>query len=180
MKNSITFKRLILLFLAVSIPFFLLGLFLLYQNQRIVQHHTFSALQEKSDMIAQTLNDTIEQLYHTATAVTEQKNLNQVASPSFPATHYEAIQNMLQLQEQQTSIMNANPYIENFVIYYQEKGQAFNSTGNKRASFFHFSQEQYQELIDLRMVSDYFVLYNQNLTEIILPSINSDQYGLSN
>ena len=48
-KKSITFKKLILLFAAVILPFLLLGPFLIYQNRIAARGRTFSQIQSKTD-----------------------------------------------------------------------------------------------------------------------------------
>ena len=53
MRKNITFKKLILLFLAVSLPVFLLGLFLIRQNSTAASNRTFSLIQDKVDLTAE-------------------------------------------------------------------------------------------------------------------------------
>lgn len=172
-RYEFTFKKLLLLFSAVIIPFFLLSLFLLLQNSAAIQSRTFSSLQEKSDLTAQTLTDAMDQLYHTATEIAEQENLKRVANTGFLLSPYETAKNVRQLQEQQTSIKNANPYIENFIIYYKESSKAYNSTGDGRPSFFEFTQEEYQGFANTYASSHFLTLHDQKLTEIIQPYSSS-------
>lgn len=174
MKYSITFKKLILLFLAVIVPFFFLSLFLLQQNNTAIKKRIFTSIQEKTDLTAQTLTDAIVQIYDTATEMAGQSNLRRLATTAYPKTTYEEAKDILQLKEQQTSIKNANQYIENFVIYYQEKQKAYNSSGVKRGSFFEFTKDEYETLTDARKSADFLILHNEILTEIILPSSGSN------
>ena len=174
MRKNITFKKLILLFLAVSLPIFLLGLFLIRQNTTAAANRTFSMIQEKVDMTAENLEDILEQLYHTAAEVAGQGNLKRLANPAYVLTPYETAKNVLQLQEQQTSIRNASPYIENFVIYYPNLLQAYNSKENSRPSFFEFTMEEYQDLAGTHNSADYLAVHNGNLTEIVKSSFGAD------
>ena len=174
MKNSITFKKLIILFSAAITPFFIFILFLLQQNNTAIQNRIFTSIQEKTDLTAQTLTDVMTQIYHTATEMSTQSNLRKTATTDYPITAYERAKDIMQLREQQTSIKNANQYIENFIIYYQERGQAYNSSGDGIASFFEFTQEEYQSLTDARKPSDFLILQNQKLIEVILPSSGSN------
>ena len=174
MRKNITFKKLILLFLAVSLPIFLLGLFLIRQNTTAAANRTFSMIQEKVDMTAENLEDILEQLYHTAAEVAGQGNLKRLANPAYVLTSYETAKNVLQLQEQQTSIRNASPYIENFVIYYPNLLQAYNSKENSRPSFFEFTMEEYQDLAGTHNSADYLAVHNGNLTEIVKSSFGAD------
>ena len=174
MKNSITFKKLILLFFSVIAPFFLITMFLLQQNNTAFRSRKIASLQEKVNLTAQTLTDNIDQIYHTAAEMTGQSKLRKLATISYPQTTYEKAKDLLQIQEQQTSIKNANPYIDNFIIYYQERKQAYNSSGDGRASFFEFTQEDYQSLADARRSTDFLILHDKKLTEIILPSSGSN------
>lgn len=170
MKNSITLKKLILLFFLVIIPFFLTSIFLLQQNISTIQNRKIVSLQEKVNLTAQTLTNALDQIYHTAAEMTGQSNLRRAAAANYPQTTYEKAKDICQIQEQQDSIKNANPYIYNFIIYYQERKQAYNSSGDGRGSFFEFTQEEYQALEDARKSSDFLICYNNKLTEIILPS----------
>lgn len=174
MKSSITLKKLILLFFSVMIPFFLISMFLLQKNNAAIRNRKIVSLQEKVNLTAQTLSNAIDQIYHTAAEMTGQSNLRRVATASYPQTTYEKAKDILQIQEQQTSIKNANPYIDNFIIYYQEREQAYNSSGDGRVSFFEFTREEYQSLADARLSADFLILYNEKLTEIILPSSGLD------
>lgn len=174
MRNSITFRKLIILFSGVIIPFFLLSLFLLQQNNIVIEQRIFSSIQYKTDLTAQTLTDVITQIYDTSTGMAEQSILRRLASPGYPSSAYETAKDILQLKEQQTSIKNANKYIENFVIYYQERGQAYNSSGNGRPSFFEFTSEEYQDLVTTRKYTGFLVFYDQKLTELIQSSTNSN------
>lgn len=173
MKNSITFKKLILLFFSVIVPFFLISMFLLQHNNTVIRDRKITALQEKAALTGQTLTSAIDQIYHTAAEMTGQTNLRRLAAAGYPQTTYEEAKDILQIQEQQTSIKNANPYIDNFVIYYQERSHAYNSTGDGRGSFFEFTQEEYQALADARKSADFLILHKNKLTEVILPSSNS-------
>lgn len=169
-KKNITFKKLILLFAAVILPFLLLGMLIIHQNSASARSRSFSAIQEETDRTAAALTDTLEQLQHTAAQMAEQANLKELARLSFLMTPYEAAKNILQLQEQQTSIRNANPYIENFVIYYLDRLQAFNIKGGGMPSFFEFTREEYKELSSGRDRFDFLAVYDQKLTEVILPT----------
>lgn len=172
MKNNITFKKLILLFSAVIVPFFLLSLFLLLQNRSATRNRTFNIIQEKTNLTAQTLTDSIEQIYHTATEVAGQVTLQKLSNSAYPMAPYEAAKDILKLREQQISIKNANPYIENFVIYYENRLEAYNGS-NGRPSFFEFTPEEYQAMENSRTAFDFLTLYNHKLTEVILPSSGS-------
>lgn len=61
MRKNITFKKLILLFLAVSLPVFLLGLFLIRQNSTAASNRTFSLIQDKVDLTAEELANLLDQ-----------------------------------------------------------------------------------------------------------------------
>nr|WP_300864305.1 histidine kinase [uncultured Acetatifactor sp.] len=174
MKNSITFKKLILLFFSVIVPFFLICMFLLQHNTAMIRNRKITSLEEKAALTAETLTSAIDQIYHTAAEMTGQSNLRIVASTGYPQTTYEEAKDILQIQEQQTSIKNANPYIDNFVIYYQERSYAYNSSGDGRVSFFEFTQGEYQALADARKSADFLILHQNKLTEVILPSSNSN------
>lgn len=174
MRNDITFKKLILLFSIVIIPFFLITLFLLQQNNATVRSRVFHSIQEKADLTAHTLTTSLEQIYHTATEMAGQSNIQKLTTSSYPKTKYDVARDTLQLKEQQTSIKNANPYIENVIIYYLDKLQAYNSDGNNLASFFTFTPEEFQTLADARTASDFLILNQQSLSEIILPSFHSN------
>lgn len=174
MTNKITFQKLILLFSAVMIPFFLLCLFLLQQNNTTIQNRIVTSIQQKVDLTSQTLENAMNQIYHTATEVSSQSSLRRVATADYPLTAYEKSKDIMQIREQQTSIKNANQYIENFVIYYQERGQAYNSGGDGVASFFEFTQEEYQALTNARKPGEFLILHNQKFTELILPSSGSN------
>ncbi len=82
---------------------------------------------------------------------------------------YEAAQIILQLQEQQTSIRNANPYIEKFIIYYPLRLEAYNSKEGGVPSFFTFTKEEYEELAGAHNSYNFLAVHDQKLTEIILP-----------
>lgn len=174
MRKNITFKKMILLFLGVTLPIFLLGLFLIRQNSKAVSNRTFSLIQEKVDMTAGNLEDILEQLYHTAAEVAGQGNLKRLANPVYAMSPYEAAKNVLQMQEQQTSIRNASPYIENFVIYYPNRLQAYNSKESGKASFFEFAMEEYRELSGIHNSADYLAVHEGKLTEIVKPSFGAD------
>ena len=173
-KKNITFKKLIMLFATVILPFLLLGMFMIYQNSTSERSRTFSVIQDETDRTAAELTDTIEQLQHTAAEMAEQANLKELARLAFLMTPYEAARNILQLQEQQTSIRNANPYIENFVIYYPDRLQAFNVKEGGVPSFFEFTEEAYAELAGERNRFDFLTVYNQKLTEVILPTSGAE------
>ncbi|WP_158584408.1 sensor histidine kinase [Lachnotalea sp. AF33-28] len=174
MKNNITLKKLILLFFSVIVPFFLSSMFLLQQNNAAIHNRKIVSLQEKVNLTAQTLTSALEQIYHTAAEMTGQSNLRRVATANYLQTTYEEAKDICQIQEQQTSIKNANPYINNFIIYYQDRKQAYNSSGDGRGSFFEFTEEEYQTLADARKSADFLIYYNQKLSEIILPSSGSN------
>lgn len=174
MKNNSTLKKLLLLFFSVIVPFSLTSMLLLQQNNAAIRNRKFASLQEKVNLTAQTLTSALEQIYHTAAEMTGQSNLRRVATANYPQTTYEEAKDICQIQEQQTSIKNASPYINNFIIYYQERKQAYNSSGDGRASFFEFTQEEYQKLEDARKSADFLLCYNKKLTEIILPSSDSN------
>ncbi len=174
MRKNITFKKLILLFLAVSLPVFLLGLFLIRQNSTAASNRTFSLIQDKVDLTAEELANLLDQLYHTAAEVAGQGNLERLANPAYFMSPYEAAKNVLQMQEQQTSIRNANPYIDNFVIYYPNRLQAYNSKKSSRPSFFEFTMDEYRQLAGEHSSADYLTVYNGKLTEVILPSFGAD------
>lgn len=173
MKNSITFRKLFLLFSTIIIPFFLFGMLLLQRNNTSMQNRTFDSIQSKTDLTAQSLTYEIEQIYHTATEVAGQANLRKLASSNYPVDAYETAKNLLLVQEQQTSITNANQYIDNFVVYYKNREQAYNSKCSQKGSFFYFTQEEYQKLADSRSFSDFLILHDKKLTEIIFPATNS-------
>lgn len=174
MENSITLKKLILLFLSVMVPFFLVSILILQRNNATIQNRKIVSLQEKVNLTAQTLTSAMDQIYNTASEMVGQSNLGRVATANYPQTVYEKAKDICQLQEQQTSIKNANPYIDNFIIYYQEREQAYNSSGDGRSSFFEFTREEYQALEDARKSADFLIYYNERLTEIILPSSGSN------
>ena len=174
MKNSITFKKLIILFSGVIVPFFILSLFLLLQNNTSIRNRIFTSIQGKTDLTAQTLTDVMTQIYHTATEMSSQSNLRRLATVNYPTTAYATAKDIIQIKEQQTSIKNANQYIENFVIYYLERRQAYNSDINGTPSFFEFTREEYQTLADARKASDFLILNNKKLTEIVLPTSGSN------
>ena len=92
--------------------------------------------------------------------MTGQSNLRRAATTAYPKTTYEIAKDILQIKEQQTSIKNANQYVENYIMYYQERGQAYNSGGENRASFFEFTQEEYHSLADARRSADFLILHN--------------------
>jgi len=173
-KKSITFKKLILLFGAVILPFLLLGVFLIYQNRTVARNRTFSQVQSKTDMAADSLTDTMEQLQHTAAQMAEQANLKKLGIAAYRMSPYETARNILQLQEQQTSIRNANPYIEKFIIYYPLQLQAYNSKESGVPSFFTFTKEEYQELAGAHNSYDFLAVHDQKLTEIILPASGAE------
>lgn len=170
MKNSITYRKLILLFSTVIIPCFLLSFFLIYQNNNNIHTRTFRSVQEKTDLTAQTLSDTIEQIYNTTTEFSNQRNIQRIAKTSFLLTPYEKAQWILQIQEQQTSIKNANQYIENLIIYYEETGKAYNSTGSGYPSFFTFSPDEYEELCNLPAPYTFLAVTDQKLSLLFQPS----------
>lgn len=174
MRKNITFKKMMLLFLGVTLPIFLLGLFLIRQISMAVSNRTFSLIQEKVDMTAGNLEDILEQLYHTAAEVAGQGNLKRLANPVYAMSPYEAAKNVLQMQEQQTSIRNASPYIENFVIYYPNRLQAYNSKESGKASFFEFAMEEYKGLSGTHNSADYLAVHDGKLTEIVKPSFGAD------
>jgi len=173
-KKSITFKKLILLFAAVILPFLLLGPFLIYQNRIAARGRTFSQIQNKTDMTADALTDTMEQLQHTAAQMAEQTNLKKLGIKAYRMSPYEAAQSILQLQEQQTSIRNANPYIEKFIIYYLHRLQAYNSKESGVPSFFTFTREEYEGLAHGHNSYDFLAVHDRQLTEIILPSSGAE------
>lgn len=174
MKNHITFKKLVLLFCAVIVPFFLLSLFLLWENNTAIQNRLFSSIQEKATLTARSLTETMEQIYDTAVEVADQTNLKRLANPNYPMSSYDTTQNIMQIKEQQTSIKNANRYIDNFVIYYREREQAYNCDGDGMPSYFEFTQEEYQSLTDMRKASDFLILKEQQLSEVIQPVSESN------
>lgn len=174
MKTSITYKKLILLFFAVIAPFFLLSMFLLEQNSSAIRNRILTSIQEKSNLTALTITNVIDQINHTATEMSTQSNLRRLATVNYPQTLYETAKDILQVQEQQASIKNANQYIENIAIYYLERTQAYNCPGDGRASFFEFTPEEYQTLKDAAKSSDTLLLYDQTLTEVILPSYSTN------
>ena len=88
-------------------------------------------------------------------------------------TPYETAKDILQLQEQQTSIKNANQYIDNFIIYYKELGKAYNSTGYNQASFFEFEKEEYLALMEAFSETGFLTLCGPKLVEIIVPYARS-------
>ena len=82
-----------------------------------IRNRTFASIQEKSEATATTLTNIMDQIHLTAIEITEQSNLKKLAGAHTLMTPYEMAQNTIHLQEQQTSITNANHYIENFIIY---------------------------------------------------------------
>ena len=173
MKHSITFKKLILLFSAVVAPFFAFSFFLIYRNNTAAESKTFASIREKTQMVSETLAFTLKQIYHTAAEVSEQSNLRRLADTGFLMTPYETAHSILQLGEQQTSIKNANQYIENFIIYYKDSGKAYNSTGDGRTSFFEFEEKEYRQLQESYSASGFLTIYEGTLMEVIPPALGS-------
>lgn len=173
MRNSITFKKMLLLFCAVATPLFGFSFFLIHRNNAAEESRILSSVQEKTDQTASTLASAIEQLYHTASRMAEQSNLRRLADTGDLMSPYDISRNILLLQEQQTSIKNANQYVDNFIIYYEKFGKAYNSAGDGVPSFFEFSPEDYRILTDAYAAGDFLALYNGSLTGIVVPSSKS-------
>lgn len=176
MNNNITFKKLVLLFFAIIIPFFLFSMFLLQQNVTSQRSRVFRSIQTKTDATAQTLAREFELIYHTATEMAGQANLRQLANVNYPADAYETAKNLLLIQEQQTSIANANQYIDNFIVYYQDRGQAYNSNGDPEGSFSRFTPEEYRQLVEKHIYSDFLILQEHQLSELIFPTEGSGYF----
>lgn len=168
MKNYFTYKKLILLFLAVITPVFLLSMILFWQANAAIQRRIIFNVQEKTNLTAQFLDDTLDQIYSTALGLADQQNLKHLTNPNYPMTAYETAANILQIRDQQISIMNANQYIENITVYYRERGQAYNSTN---ASFNEFTDEEYQQLTDFHRGTAPLILYNEGLSLTVLPGV---------
>lgn len=173
MRNSITFKKMLLLFCAVATPLFGFSFFLIHRNNAAEESRILSSVQEKTDQTASTLASAIEQLYHTASRMAEQSNLRRLADTGDLMSPYDISRNILLLQEQQTSIKNANQYVDNFIIYYEKFGKAYNSAGDGVPSFFEFSPEDYRILTDAYAAGDFLALYDGSLTGIVVPSSKS-------
>lgn len=174
MKKNITFKKMALLFFSVSLPLFFLGFILIRQNSMGVNSRMLATIQDKVDQTAKDLGDIMDQLYHTAAEMAAQTNLKRLAGSAFYMTPYESAKNVLQIQEQQTSIRNASPYIENFVIYYANRLQAYNSKESGVPSFFEFTPEEYGELAGEHNSADFVTVHEQKLTEVVLPSFDKN------
>lgn len=169
MKNSITFKKLIMLFFSVTVPLFLFCIFLLHWHNTVTRNRTFASIQEKTDQVSRTLADEINQIYNMTLEIANQAALRKLAAFYYPMDIYERGYHLLLIQEQQTSIANANKYIDNFIIYYPNRMQAFNSSNVTRGRFFSFTEEEYQELVNIQQNYDFLIPYRQGLSEVILP-----------
>ncbi len=173
MKYNVTIKKMLLLFSVILLVFFLLGHFFLTYYNKMTQEHTFSSIQTKADLIVESLSATFEQIHHTATEMAEQKSLQRTAYPDYFMSNYDQAKEILQIQEQQTSIKNANPFIHNFKIYYLKKNQAYNCANGQFPSFHSFTLKEYQELYNAYNNTDILYIHNGKLSQIIVPVTGS-------
>ena len=158
----------------IILPIFFLSLFMLKRNEQTIQEHEFLSIQEKVNLTSSTLTKVIEQIYYTCADMAEQSNIKKLAHDNIGMTVYEESKNIIQIQNQQTSIKNANQYISQIIIYYKDMGKAYVNSDGIRASYFEFSPEEYTELSQKKRFPNFLVLHDQTMMEIIHPSADYD------
>ena len=174
MKNSIILKKMVILFLIILLPLFLLcNILLLYSNEKYA-NEAVQKYHMRTQKYVRALDDDINQIYNLAFSVPSRSEIIMLSYLSHTLSTYETANMVNSLRSYIRDLQQSYDLIENIKVYIRATNHVYHAMD--RTSYEVITQEEFQSLADLNITSPYQIVCRDGKLAIVIktPHLNPD------
>lgn len=172
-RNS-TFTRMVITFLLVMVPFYILGMQIFRWSRDMLSKEIFNSMQSHVTFYLNNLSDDIERIQKLQFDCFDDEDLNNLTNAVELMNDYEKSKAITRLQQRLTTIKNSSPYIQNVSVLIPSINRTINAAGSGKGSTEELDESEYEMMENLPLDSKSQILFWNN--RLILNAVNPFTY----
>lgn len=180
-KNNSLLKKVLILFISVSIPFTALSTYMLRRSNQELVHQVLASIDSNNLNFISQFNSTLDTIYINSFNLINQSNYLKFANTNPDDFSYEKGTQIKLMREQFSGLCRLSSFIESTHVYFEPQKVVFNSSGYLYGSYLDISTKKQTLLSEIQQTGNILHYYRDDLTQeptlaLFLFSLKSSDY----